>query len=226
MNRWLSLLVIAAAPIYLVASDRWENAQKKTLGHQSTIPGWCSAEKAIKMMDLIHDLHPKICVEIGVFGGSSIYPTASALKFQKSGIVYAVDPWDKEASIAGYALDDPNYLWWAAIDYEKMYRDFLQMLHDFFLTHYCKTLRMDSVAAVQLFDDESIDILHIDGNHSEDSSFRDAVMFFPKIKTGGYIWFDDVNWVSTRKASMFLSDRCELILDRSIGKECFLFQKL
>ncbi len=225
MIQWI-LAVCAMLPMYLTALGEWENAQGKALIFQNAIQGWCSTEKALKLMDLIHDTQPEVCVEIGVFGGSSIYPMASALKFQKHGVIYAIDSWVKEDCIDGYESTDPNYTWWVSLDYEKIYQDFLHMLEDFRLLKYCNVLRMNSMSAVQYFSDESIDILHIDGNHSEQSALQDVLLFFPKVKTGGYIWFDDVNWSSTRKAVLYLSDRCEVIFDRSIGTECFLFQKI
>ncbi len=211
-------------PVLLFSGD-WENYRTEILKYQSSIPGWCKPEKATKMMDLIYETQPDLCVEIGVFGGSSIYPTACALKYLKQGVIYGIDPWATQASTEGYDSDDVNYQWWSKLNYEKIYSDYLLMLKRFQLTQYTKTLRMTSVDAVEHFADASIDILHIDGNHSEESALRDATLFFPKVKANGYIWFDDVNWNTTNTAVSWLLERCDLLLDRSVGQECFLFQK-
>ena len=85
-------------------------------------------------------------------------------------------------------------------------------------------MKTTSAKAVEEFEDESIDILHIDGNHTEDSAYFDAVHWLPKVKQGGYIWFDDVNWSTTNKAVRYMKDYCTLIESRSVGNECYLFK--
>lgn len=208
------------------ASDAdWENYQSNVLSHQTNIPGWCSLEKAKSMMDLIFEVRPKICVEVGVFGGSSIYPTASALKFLDQGVVYAIDPWSAPDCLKGYTPDNPNYQWWNSIDLERIYLDFLKMLNCFQLSPYCVVMRTTGLNAIDQFTDESIDILHIDGNHTEEMALNDAKLYLPKVKKGGYIWFDDVNWATTKSAWEFLSLYCVKDETRSTN-EYFLFRKI
>jgi hypothetical protein len=189
--------------------------------------GWCSREKAEKMMQLIYDTHPHHCVEIGVFGGSSIYPTAKALKYLKRGVVHAIDPWSNEECVKGYDSYDPNYQWWALVDLNEIYQGFLNMLKFHHLTRYCHVMRMTSKEALTYFVDESIDILHIDGNHTEAIALADVTMYLPKIKKGGYLWFDDANWVSVGKAVEHLMFSPELTHDTDRSTEtCFLFKKI
>jgi hypothetical protein len=71
-------------------------------------------------------------------------------------------------------------------------------------------MRMTSKESVIFFPDNSIDILHIDGNHSEDPALFDAKNWLPKVRPGGYIWFDDANWPTTKKAVDYLLETCEL----------------
>jgi predicted O-methyltransferase YrrM len=211
----------------LTAFDHeWERHKQIILMQQKTIPGWCVYEKANKLMDLIYETHPQIVVEIGVFGGSSAYPMAEALCYQNHGLIYAIDPWKTGNCQSGYAPDDPNYLWWTNLDLEKIYQDFANLIEQNQLSNFCHIMRNTSVEALSHFADESIDILHIDGNHSEESAYTDVVFFLPKVKRNGYIWFDDVNWSSTNKAVNYLLARCTLHAMRSIGDECYLFQKL
>ena len=87
-------------------------------------------------------------------------------------------------------------------------------------------LRCGSEHAVGLFPDypgaEQIDILHIDGNHSELASVRDVTTWLPRVKSGGYIWFDDTNWATTQRAIALLYVSCEVVKD--VG-DCRLFRK-
>lgn len=202
----------------------WENYKEKVLPSLYQIDGWCSREKAQHMMDLVYEINPQICVEIGVYGGSSIYPTACALAYQKSGVVYAIDPWSKDDCIQGFEVGNEHFEWWSQVDLEKIYFRFLSMLKQNNLNSYCLVMRMTSEEAYHHFEEESIDILHIDGNHSEDSALTDAKLYLPKVKKGGYIWFDDVHWASTTKAVEYLSKHCDVIKDRFVNN-CVLFQK-
>jgi cephalosporin hydroxylase len=221
-------IALAMMTLSLHAVDRsWDLYKKQTLQFQEQIPGWCSLEKAEKMMQLIYDTHPGTCVEIGVFGGSSVYPTAKALKYLNAGVVHAIDPWSKEECLEGYTSDDLHYQWWASIDLATVLQNFMHMLKSYRLNDHCNVMRMSSREALSYFTDESIDILHIDGNHSEASALADVQMFFPKLKKGGYLWFDDVNWSSTSKAVEYLMYSEQFVMDnQGSTSTCFLFQKI
>lgn len=122
--------------------------------------------------------------------------------------MYAIDSWSRSDCLEGYVLDDHNYLWWSNINLENVYLDFMNMLDHFELSRYCMVMRTTGLKALSQFADESIDILHIDGNHTEDVVLNDARMFLPKAKKGGYVWFDDTDWSTTKKALEFLSLYC------------------
>lgn len=225
MRKWLWPLLLQ---VYLSANqDLWDAYKIETITpvEQRHIPGWCSREKAEKMMDLIYHIKPKICVEIGVYGGSSLFPTAKALKYLSEGIVYAIDPWSEEECIKGYLPDDVNYKWWKnESNLDFMFNQFMQIIKKYSLGDYCSIYPMDSKRAVQYFTDESIDILHVDGNHTEQSALSDVTLYLPKVKKGGYIWFDDVNWDSTKAAQQYLNRHCTHDRERST-ETCYLYQK-
>lgn len=166
-------------------------------------------------MDLIYETKPTTCVEVGVFGGSSLFPTACTLKFLKKGKVYAIDPWENADCLEGYTPQNPNYDWWSKINLDTIYQDFIALLDKYNLNQHTVVMRMSGREALQTFRNKSIDILHIDGNHTEEVALQDAKMYLPKVKKGGYIWFDDANWPTTRKAWEYLSEYCEKDEQRS-----------
>jgi hypothetical protein len=218
------IMIMTCASIGLFAdTNNWQNYQKEVLSVQATLPGWCVKEKATKMMDLIYEVKPEVCVEVGVFGGSSLFPTACALQYLGHGQVYAIDPWANLECLEGYSDQDPNYLWWNMINLEQIYQDFRTVLYRFRLDPYCVVMRTTGEKALESFADGSIDILHIDGNHTEEVALKDAQMYLPKMKAGGYIWFDDINWSSTKKAWEYLSLHCIKDEERSTD-EYFLFK--
>ncbi len=203
----------------------WEKFKLQALAHLSDIfPRCCYFEKALKMMDLIYLTRPTLCVEIGVYGGGSIYPTACALKYLNLGKVIAIDPWSLSHCLEGYSPDQETYQWWAKKDLELIFWAFVDMIARYDLGDYCRVIRSDGAKAVSGFQDKSIDILHIDGNHSEAIALRDAKIYLPKIKKGGYIWFDDIDMPATEMAVSFLSKNGIYLPDFSVKGKCHLYK--
>lgn len=197
------------------APQTFEGLKTKVCRTLPRLKGWCDIGKACAMMDLISEVQPEVCVEIGVFAGASALPTAAALKSLGHGVLFAIDPWDNEESIRNLQ-EGADKEWWNDVEMDRIYRSYVRLLHEFGLEQYCVTLKETSASAAPKIN--AIDILHIDGNHSEASSFFDASTYLPKVKHGGYIWFDDPDWVdgrdqipTTKKAVEFLQNSCTLV---------------
>lgn len=171
--------------------------------YMDQLEGWCSKGKASVLIDLIFMLEPKTIVEIGVFGGKSLVPMAYALKHTRGGIVYGIDPWDSSQSTAG--LVGEHYDWWNSIDHEKILLGFRTKICEFDLNDCITLIKSTSEQAPPIYD---IDILHIDGNHSEKSSFFDVTKWVPLVRKGGIIIFDDIIWGTTTKAVKWLDENC------------------
>lgn len=207
---------------------------RKTLTKtNSLIEGWCSLEKANLMYDIIIENQPEVCVEIGAFGGASILPTALGLKDNGHGIVYAIDPWTNLAATEYYDEDNPNHKWWGSLDLERIYQSFLSLQKNYDIEPFCKTLRMTSMEAINHVPN-TIDILHIDGDHNEISVYQEVQAYLPKVKEGGYIWMDDANWSEKRGEEYYFTihkslryleaNGCTLIASVN-GGDCLLYQK-
>ncbi len=212
MKQLCTFLIMA---IQLSGDPAWDAWQKRVLLTQAQLPGWCNKEKATQMMNLIYETKPECCVEIGVFGGSSLFPTACALRYSGHGVVYGIDPWATSDCLVGYLPGDPNYEWWSRVNLESIFQGVVHTVKAWNLDAHCQLLRTTGRVALATFADESIDILHIDGNHTEEEALQDAKLYLPKIKNGGYIWFDDINWPSTAKAVDWLCLSCEIDENRS-----------
>ena len=52
-------------------------------------------------------------------------------------------------------------------------------------------IRMSSIEASKLYEDESLDFVYIDGAHDYDSVYEDIKHWYPKVKNRGYIAGDD-----------------------------------
>ncbi len=145
-------------------------------------------------------------MEIGVFGGRGTIAMAMGHQTTGTGHVVGIDPWDVAASLDGHN-DPANDEWWGKLDHEAIYRHCVAALEQHGLMDYCRIVRERSDAALRLFPDESIWVLHQDGNHSEDISTREVELWAPKLRPGGYWVADDTDWPTTRRAQADLVDR-------------------
>jgi predicted O-methyltransferase YrrM len=189
------------------------------------IEGWCSAEKAENFIDLIMETKPSLYVEIGTYGGSSLVPVALTLKFLNKGHVVTIDPWDKAEAIRYFdpIKDEQHLNWWSRINYSYIYDSYLHNLKKYGIENFVTTLKMTSEQATQHIPNE-IDILYLDGNHTEYASLQDVLLYLPKVRVGGYIWINDALWEEHRKATEWLKGTCTLVKSIDRGN-CLLFQK-
>lgn len=170
--------------------------------------GWCSEEKAAAIYELTFAKNPKLCVEIGVFGARSLAITAMALRDAAKeggspGVVWGIDPWTKEAALH-HEVDAANRGWWEKVNLDQVREKGLTQLGVDGLWPWTRVIVSKSADAAQLF--VLVDWLHIDGNHNEECSVSDVLLWVPKVRQGGYIWFDDVDWPQTARAIALLEN--------------------
>lgn len=201
-----------------------ESLKNKVLHALPYFEGWCTEEKALNFVELVLEVKPEVCVEIGVFGGRSLLPVALALKLLGKGIVIGIDPWNREECIKYYdpIKDEADLRWWSNLNFEYVYSDYQAMIKKLLVEKYCFTLRTTSEDAVSEIG--VIDILHIDGNHSEIASLQDVALYLPKVRAGGYIWMTDALWGERRRAVEQLQKFCDVVKVIE-GGNCILFKK-
>jgi hypothetical protein len=59
-----------------------------------------------------------------------------------------------------------------------------------------------SYNVVDNYQDNSIDFLYVDGNHSYEAVLQDITLYYPKVKSGGLIIFDDYSEPGVEKAAL------------------------
>lgn len=176
------------------------------------LPGWCSGEKAAAAVEIVLRERPAVCVEVGVFGGRWTCAVAAALRHAGRGVVHAIDPWDVSETVGG--THAPEYLaWWRSVDLPGVRDMFLAAVESEGLSPWVRVRQQSSAAAVWAFDRHSIDLLHIDGNHSAEVSQQDVRDWLPRVKPGGLIAFDDSHWPSVAGALRLLGAAGELVRD-------------
>ena len=160
---------------------------------------WCALDKAQGLAALVIGLRPKVACEIGVWMGGSLIPIALAMRTigqleDANGFavtrrrVIAIDSWSPAESTVGQEGADAD--WWRTVDHEEAMRAFLARLDRHGLEDLCRVVRAPSSDAEV---PDSIDLLHVDGNHA-DQAIRDVVRFAPAVPEGGILVLDDLDW--------------------------------
>lgn len=183
--------------------------------------GWTELSRCLEMVDLITEHKPEVVVEIGVFGGRTLIPQAMALKANGKGRIYGIDPWKLEPCLEGE--NEANRQWWSKVDLEEFQRRVINHIWRLELDQWATIIRSPSQYVSDLFAQWSIDILYIDGCHSEIASSRDVILWTPKVKPEGFIHFDDCLWPSVQPALKLMAERCEVVKD---GGHYRLYKKL
>ena len=181
-----------------------QEARRQVAERLPKLQGWCAVEKGLRLAEIVAEVKARRVVELGVFGGRSL--VTLALGGLVSGAqVFGIDPWTKTDSLEG-THDRQNSDWWAKLDYEQVFGWAKAAVADF---DNVTLLRKRSDQVLELFLDGEIDVLHQDGNHSEESSSREVELWLPKMKPGGIWVMDDIDWkvgdkVGTAKAQGML----------------------
>jgi hypothetical protein len=167
--------------------------------------GWTTPEKGARLAQLVTETRADISVEIGVFGGRGTIAMAIGHELLRKGYVAGIDPWEVQASLDG--VNAPaNDEWWSKVDYEMIYEHFLTALLRNGVARYCRIMRERSDTAVRLFADETVSVLHQDGNHSEAISAAEVTAWAPKLTRGGYWVADDADWTTTSLSLKMLGE--------------------
>lgn len=198
-----------------------ENALKESLRIEIAnavngfVHGWCSVEKALALAETIIQSNAKICVELGVYSGRSLIPQGIALRSIGAGMAYGIDPWKKENAAEGNC-SEADKKWWESINLDEIHNYCMSKIWEHDLDGFCCVIRSQSHHCHRLFDnvtlkrvDKVIDLLHIDGCHSEESSTRDVELWLPRVRIDGHVFFDDVDWTTTKRAQEMIAEKCE-----------------
>lgn len=135
-----------------------------------------------------------ICVEIGVWYA---YNASYCLGRWGQHVEewHLIDPYNFENYHSAFKNDRKNHKK-IALENTKKFSD------------KCVWFENYSYEVVDNYKDDSIDFLYIDGNHSYDSVLKDIKLYWPKVKRGGLVIFDDYNEPDVAKAvHEFFKDR-------------------
>ena len=128
--------------------------------------------------DLVAEMKPRVLVELGVDRGESYFAFCQAAAENKTGTrCFGIDTWQGDQHAGGY--DETTF------DEVSTHN----------AAHYASfsTLRRSTFAeALTEFAAATIDLLHLDGLHTEDAVRADVAAWLPKLRPGGILLSHDV----------------------------------
>ncbi len=140
------------------------------------------------LSNLINQFDLRVGVELGVAAGRH-----SEYILYRTGVrrLYSIDRWQH---VDGYndAMNLPQN------EHDELYEYVSQKLSKF--GDRSVVVRQDTTTASDLFENESLDFVYVDADHSYEGCKRDLLAWIPKIKKGGFITGHDLNWESVSTA--------------------------
>jgi hypothetical protein len=180
--------------------------------------GGSSVSKAVAFAALILRDRLTTYAEIGVYRGRSLLPVAEVFRSLGRGSAIGIDPWSvvearqKDIERFPAAARDVN-TFVDSVDWDSLYREVKDRITRLGLQDHCHLIRATSTAAAQNFDDGSLDLLHIDGNHDQAVVLKDVTMYLPKVRAGGHVILDDCSWPSIVAARSAIAERGKLLYE-------------
>lgn len=122
-------------------------------------------------------------VEVGTFSGENA--VIMAKYFNR---VVTIDPW-----LNGYDKDDHA----SNADMAEVEKKYLERTEPFInISH----IKLPSIEASKQFDDESVDLVYLDGDHQTDAVVADIDAWKPKVRKGGILAGHDINMEKVHNA--------------------------
>jgi len=128
-------------------------------------------------------------VEVGAWKGKSTSYMAVLIANSGKNIKFdVVDTWKGSAEHANMP----------AIINDTLYSEFLELMKP--VEKYINPIRMTSVEAAKLYQDNSLDFVLIDANHDYEPVKEDILAWLPKVKPNGILAGDDYPWPGVTQA--------------------------
>ena len=129
--------------------------------------------------DLISNVKPGVVVELGTHYGTSLWSFCQAVKDNNLQTkIFSVDTWKGEKHAGFYG--------------EEVFETVNEIKDKYYNGVNLKLRRMTFDEALGDFEDNSIDVLHIDGLHTYEAVKHDFERWLPKVKEGGIVLLHDI----------------------------------
>ena len=166
----------------------------------TSLPGWCTYDKAKRLVRIASESGVSHAVEIGVHGGRSLISLALGFKLAGKGTIDGIDSYSFDDCMeAGTPEQDQRPLW-STMDFALVFDRATDGLQRFGVAEVARIIRKRADDAVSDYTDGALGLIHLDGNHSTLVSCRDVKAWMPKMAPKATWISDDTNWPSMQPA--------------------------
>jgi predicted O-methyltransferase YrrM len=170
----------------------------------ATIPGWF--HHGDKILELIEQHRPKVCVELGTWLGASAIPVARSIR-RWGGTLTCVDTWAGELNEDGGSITTQGPI---------MLGSCARAMVEAGVSANVRLVPATTAAVARTWS-EPIDFLYIDADHSEAGVMADLEAWVPHVRLGGLIVGDDygnLSFPGVKRAWDAFEMECDLTLTR------------
>ena len=147
------------------------------------ITGWMTSDSETffnMMVDRLFSLNNPHIVEIGCFMGQSTCYISQKIKQKNINVRY---------DVIDHFLGSIEHQ--KTLEKRDLYKIFINNMIEADVMDTIRVFSVDSNRASLLYDNESLDFIFIDADHSYDAVKNDINVWFPKVKKGGILSGDD-----------------------------------
>lgn len=161
-------------------------------------------------------LTPKTILEIGIYEGASSCWWSDTLLDHPESVLYSIDPFTGSEEHISNPGDYPTLS-----KIEQIARANIEKSKNYKKVNVIKGASWDVFHVVKELTDGKLDILYIDGAHDRFSVTRDVALYWPLVKNGGLVIFDDFPYPDTAIAVdsfLKMSGQCKVgaVLDSQL----------
>lgn len=223
-----ALRTAADAPRHAPAEGVLPDIEALIILAERELEGWCPREKARYLARCVLQEYPDLCVAVGVHGGRAIVPCAAALRHNGVGVIYGIETWSAcqttrtpIGDLQGHACERDDLA-----DRKHAFYRFVAAAD---LTQQVRLIEAPARGAACLFD--RIDVLHLAGPTSVVDVTESVILYAQKVRQGGIVIVDDIDWDSAAPALQVLRALCDLVTiipgsDQAARKDsCAIFRR-
>ena len=175
------------------------------------------------IQSLFKEYKNSIFCEIGIFGGINLFANYDEAKKNNIKII-GIDPHEKIYIFNGVNKDDISDV--LVNKRLKLWKIFSTNIENTIKKYKLniKYIKDTSWNAYSLIEDNSIGILHVDGDHSYEGVKKDLELFYDKMKDKSLILMDDFKWKGIRRATLEFVNKNNLKLEPIFnGEKCKIY---
>lgn len=150
-------------------------------------------------------------VEVGSWRGrSACYLGVEIFNSGKNINLHCIDTWNGSEEHQGYKI----------LENDGLYKEFLKNIKP--ISNIITPVRMGSLKAVHLYENESLDFVFLDASHKYEEIKADIEAWFPKVKNGGiFSGHDYPSWTQVvRAVDEFFQGK-----KFSVSENCWIYRK-